>query len=432
MRVSILTTGSELLIGRIIDTNSTWIENELTAYRINTVSKLSVPDNDQDILDALFFLSGRSDGIIITGGLGPTEDDRTRSCAARFCGKALVFDSALYEGISARYESYTGRKAPDSNKKQAYVIEGSIILNNPAGSAPGFFIKGKPWLAAFPGVPSELKAMWPFFMKQLTEVYEMKSGNVRKWVRLTGESESLVESSLAMHIPSGTAIGTIAGAGTLDIKLDFGQETGIDGNKADTVVKNALALLPHIGRRVYSYDINETLAASVLRRLSEQKEHLMTAESCTGGLIGAALTACPGSSSVYYGGITAYSNSLKTSLLSVPEFVINEHGAVSLDTASAMLAGLRRIIPGNTFHLVTVTGIAGPEGGTPEKPVGTVYIGYSAPDGFSAVRQCLFSGNRDAVRIRAMNAALDMIREYADFRDLSDENLIGHMKTVLL
>ncbi|NPV02521.1 MAG: CinA family nicotinamide mononucleotide deamidase-related protein [Brevinematales bacterium] len=389
MKAALLTIGNELLDGRIIDTNSVYIERELLGKGIVTSAKLTVRDDLNEIRAGLDYLARFAECIIITGGLGPTVDDLTREAVAGFLGRKLVFDPAVFAMVESFFLRL-GRKAPDGNKSQANVIDGSEVLTNPNGTAPGFYIDtvyhGRPLaIASFPGVPSELRGMFPALMDRLNAENTIPS----VYVRTVGLPEGLLNDRIAKILPEGLSFGTIAIPGMTDLRFDNTTRAEIDA---------LLDKAPLVRRKTYTFDTDETIAAAVVREMTALGKNLTTAESCTGGMIASMITDAAGSSAVFLGGVTVYDNRLKERLLNVPAETLAEYGAVSHETAFAMLAGLRGIA--DTDYRIAVTGIAGPSGGTDAKPVGTVFIGYSDPRGDISLR-FYFHGGRGMVRTRA-------------------------------
>jgi len=408
MVISILATGSELLDGSVIETNSNFIAMELQKIGLPVSSKICVRDSSEDLLSALGFLSRKSNVIIITGGLGPTEDDKTRQSAAEFYGRKLVYDESVWQGIEKIF-TRARLKLADENKKQAFVIEGSAIIPNPAGTAPGFIIAGETVLAAFPGVPSELKSMFPFFIDFL-----LKTGNDIKrrtsvFVKTIGLPESYVDEECAKISGKDAVIGTIAGMGQVTLRYDFRDELPYDNALEN--VKSWLSLAPDIVKRVFSYDPGSSIEHTLVELLKSRGKKLLMAESCTGGLISKLITDVPGSSGAFSGSVVSYADEIKTACLGVNPQTIKIFGAVSFETAHEMTEGLSML--GSPDYCVSVTGIAGPGGGTPEKPSGTVFISLRYSEKGKAVRsgvyQFLFTGSREMVRMRTAMKVFEML-----------------------
>jgi nicotinamide-nucleotide amidase len=408
MNVSILAIGNELLDGAVIESNSNTISEELQKIKLSILRKIIVRDSRDEIIDALEFLKSRSDIIIITGGLGPTEDDKTRESVALFLGKKLVFDPGIFGDISSKFLRLKVQM-PLENRKQAEIIEGSLVLKNPRGTAPGFIISGPPVMAAFPGVPSELANMLPDFTEFLLKNYPIKKNNTSIYVKTIGDAESLLDETLKGMEDKSIVIGTVANYGQVDLRFDVPEA---DENKALEIVKNQIRAFPEICRHIFSYNRKDTIASAVLRKMKETKKHFITAESCTGGLVSKLFTDSPGSSEAFLGSVVTYDNILKNKVLEVPDAVLREHGAVSFECASAMLAGLRRITDADYY--VSVTGIAGPDGGSSEKPVGTVYIGF-AKGQEEAVIRFQFNGQRENIRYRSAMRVFEMLWEDLSF-----------------
>ncbi|OHD57120.1 MAG: hypothetical protein A2Y33_09350 [Spirochaetes bacterium GWF1_51_8] len=409
MKASILTIGNELLDGRIVDTNSTYIERELLGAGVITAAKLAVRDGIPEIKEALAFLAERSEVLVITGGLGPTVDDLTREAVAEFLGRKIGFDEQVYEQVKVFF-TRIGRTPPEGNRRQAFVIEGSEVLKNPKGTAPGFYIdttwNGRPLrIASFPGVPSELKGMLGFLTGKLRAEQSVPEWGPTVYARTMGLPEGLLNDKVKEILPPGVGFGTIAMMGLVDLRFDFA-DLSVAPETAHAAIRELMEASPFIRRKVYSYDPDITLARAVVDGMRAQGKTLVTAESCTGGMIAAAVTDIAGSSEVYYGGVNVYSDMLKEKLLGVPGETIKEYGAVSFETAFAMLEGLKKI--SDSDYRIAVTGIAGPSGGSEAKPVGTVYIGFGDRNG-GFVMRFLFPGDRPWIRTNSVSKSLEIV-----------------------
>ena len=408
MRAEIIATGSELLTGGIAETNSVFLAGELLELGIETVFKTVVGDQEKDMESAFLAALERVDVVLITGGIGPTEDDVTRRVVARVLKKRLVLSEDALKAIKAVFAA-RGREYPAANDRQALVPAGARILGNTVGVAPGFFFaeEGK-FIAVLPGVPGEMEAMLRGGLRQELAHHCGVGQFLRRRVLHTfGLSESkvneLIQDILKQQSP---VTGLSAGEEGVDVRI-LAREGGRD-RSLTTADRTEAAVRNKLGDAVYGVD-SQTLEEIVGLLLTQRRLRLAVAESCTGGMIGGRITNVSGSSAYFERGVVVYSNRSKTELLGVPADLIERHGAVSREVAKAMAAGIRE--RAGTDLGLAVTGIAGPEGGTPEKPVGLVYIALATADGAKASEH-RFLGNRGQVRRRAATAALDMVRRY--------------------
>ena len=408
MRAEIIATGTELLTGGVPDTNSLFLSEELLLVGLETVFKTAVGDDEKDMEEALKRALMRADVVIITGGIGPTEDDITRKIVARIRKKRLVLNEDAHAAIHARLAG-RGKEFIVANDRQALMPAGARLLRNPAGIAPGFFIdEGGPFLAVLPGVPREMRAM---FQEELRPVIEKRFGGKsfvrRRVLRTCGMSETAVNQAiqdvLRLDHPS---VGLSAHETGVDIRI-IAQASNAEQvqtlvNRTETIVRERL------GDAVYGVDGVE-LEEVVGALLSQRRHTLAVAESCTGGLIGSRITNIAGSSEYFERAAVVYSNLAKTEMLGVPAELIERHGAVSPEVAEAMAQGVRGAA--HTALGLAVTGIAGPGGGSEDKPVGLVYLALASSKGVKSA-EFRFSGGRDLVRIKASQMALDMVRRY--------------------
>ena len=406
MELELVTIGTELLLGFTLDTNGAEIGRALAAQGIRLARRTSVPDRADDIRDAVGAALRRTGAVLTTGGLGPTNDDVTKQTVAGLFGTPVVFDEALWQALLERYARY--RRTPTANNRsQAEIPQGAVVLPNRWGSAPGLWLEGAAGLVIMlPGVPSEMRNLLHHeVLPRLSERTSSAVGIIRSGtVRTTGIAESALAERLG-DIESRLAPLTLAylpGVSGVDLRVtawDF------DPTEADRRLEDALAVLGSRAAGVYGRD-DADLAAVVLERLRARRMTVVTAESCTGGLLGARITSVPGSSSAYLGGIVAYDNRVKEVQLGVSPGILAAHGAVSEPVAAAMADGVRARLGGD--WALAVTGVAGPDGGTPEKPVGLVWIALAGPEGTTA-RQLRLFGNREEVRARAADAALALL-----------------------
>ncbi|MGH7701935.1 MAG: competence/damage-inducible protein A, partial [Gemmatimonadales bacterium] len=402
MNLELLTIGTELLLGYTVDTNGAELARELGAVGVQVVRKTSVPDREEAIRDAVTEALHRTGAVITTGGLGPTRDDITKRIVAEIFQAPLEFDEAVWQGIVERFKRL-GRTPADSNRGQAEVPRGAVVLNNRWGTAPGLWLEGRTGLAILlPGVPREMRRL---LEHEVLPRLRPRSGSrvVRsRTVRTTGIPESRLAEVLG-EVESRLAPLTLAylpGVFGVDLRVTAWD---LPPEEAAGPLAAAVTLLSELAGK-YAYGEEETdLAEVVLREARERSWQLAVAESCTGGLVGARLTAIPGSSEVFVGGVIAYDNRVKIRQLGVSDDLLARHGAVSELVVRAMAEGAAR-----KFEVeagLAVTGIAGPGGGSEEKPVGTIWLGLYLDGRTEAVRQTI-PGDRDEVRARAAQAGL--------------------------
>ncbi len=408
MGVEILTVGTEILLGQIVDTNAAFMAQRLAEAGIDLFFKATVGDNAGRIEVALREGLQRSDAVLCTGGLGPTEDDLTREVIAKVFSRRLLLDEAVLAHLTARFAA-RGIPMAENNRKQAYVPEGAAVLHNPRGTAPGLYLstpEGKV-VVGMPGVPSEMRPMLTEqVIPRLREQFRI-TGRIRSRVlRTCGASESRVDQLIGDLFRSqrNPSIGVLAHAGEIHVRLTAKGESDAE---IDALLDGLEARLrQRIGPLIFGRD-DEELEAVVGRLLADRGQTLAVAESCTGGLVAHRLTNVPGSSRYFERGAVVYSNRAKMELLGVPADLVASRGAVSAEVARAMAEGVRRLA-GTDFG-VGITGIAGPEGGTPEKPVGLTYIGL-AWDGGSQATEHRFLSDRVVNKVRASQMALDLLR----------------------
>ncbi|HYL79338.1 MAG TPA: competence/damage-inducible protein A [Candidatus Acidoferrum sp.] len=409
MGTEILTIGTELLLGQIVDTNASWISQRLAEAGIDVFYKTTVGDNWGRIEAAMRLAMGRADVIIMTGGLGPTEDDLTRDVLAAVLDRPLKLDQSVLQHIQERF---TRRKITmtENNRKQALVPEGAEVLHNPRGTAPGLLLKQQGCvLVCMPGVPAEMKPMLTEqVIPRIRDAFGIKGRIVSRVLKACGISESKLDHLIGDYFREmrDPTIGVLAHAGEIHVRLTCkGDDPAEIARKLDDLEGKIRARLGHL---IFGRD-DEKLEALVGRLLRERKATLAVAESFSGGLIANRLTDIPGSSDYFERGVVAYSAAAKEQLLGVPAQLIRDQGTVSLDVVRAMADGARRGA-GTTFGLAT-TGIAGPAGGTPEKPVGLVCAGLSWDRGDLA-REYRLLGERELIKYRGAQMALEMLRRH--------------------
>jgi nicotinamide-nucleotide amidase len=406
LRAEILTIGDELLRGEIVDSNKALLSDRLLSLDIETHYHTSVRDDPEDMTDAFHRAAQRSDLVLVSGGLGPTRDDLTCEVLAKAFGRDRVLDESALEAIQAFFRS-VGREMTPNNVKQAYFPTGSEVLPNPIGTAPGFALEeGGALFFCMPGVPRELERMLDEHVLPRIAKRRGIAGVVRaRLLRTFGMGESTLDDELADIAASG------------DVSLGF--RTSFPDNYLRPLARAAraseaearldevcAAIRERLGPLVYG-EGSETLQGVVGRLLSENGQTLAVAESCTGGLVAERITGVPGSSRYFLGGVVAYANAAKVSLLGVPEDLLARCGAVSDPVVRAMAEGVRERF-GADFGLAT-TGISGPDGGTPEKPVGLVHVALAHAGGTHA-DHFVFPLDRERHRLLTAQLALDWVR----------------------
>jgi nicotinamide-nucleotide amidase len=407
-RAWIISIGTELALGQSLDTNSGWLAEQLAGLGIRAQRHVTVADDLPAIVDALRAAAAGADVVLVSGGLGPTDDDLTRTAMAQAAGVALDLHEPSVAHLRAYFAS-RGRDLPASNLVQARLPRGARVLENTCGTAPGMcMVVGDTPMYVMPGVPFEMKVM--FAEAVAPELAATAGGAVLRSRRL--HSFGLGESDLGERIADlmvrgrNPEVGTSAALGVITIRINAQAD---DPATADAMLdETEAAVRQRLGTVVFGAD-GCTLAAAVGRELEQRGQTLATAESCTGGLIGELLTAVPGSSAYYVGGAVAYSNELKERLLDVPAALIEEHGAVSEPVAVAMARGACANF--DSAYAISVTGVAGPGGGSEEKPVGLVCIGLATPHEVTAKAYRFGSDSpRDVIRHRAAHLGLNSLR----------------------
>jgi len=407
LTAEIIAIGSELLAPDRTDTNSLWLTEQLNRIGIDVKLKTIVGDDDARLEELIKDAVKRSRVVITTGGLGPTEDDITRKVVARALGRRLALDEKVLAEIRERFQSF-GMTMPERNSRQAMVIDGAEVLPNPNGSAPGLYLEqAECSVALLPGPPRENQ---PMYQNHVQARFEKLAGDVhfaRRVMRVSGMGESAVDERIApIYSQYENPLTTILfNSSEIEIHL---RAHGRTEDEAEALLDDlSLKIEKQLGNSVFSFR-GETMEEVVGRRLAITGFTLAVAESCTGGLIAQRLTSVPGSSAYFTEGLVTYSNESKTRLLGVDKKLIKEHGAVSKEVARDMARGVRH--RARTDFGLAVTGIAGPDGGTEEKPVGLVYIAL-ADDAHTEHKRLKLPGDRELIRWRASQAALDMLRK---------------------
>jgi len=416
MVVELINTGTELMLGRVLNTHQQWLGRQLADLGYPVARQVAVPDTGPEIQQAVREALARADLIITTGGLGPTSDDITRDLVAQLLGKRLHEDADVLAHIKHFFD-IRQRKMPDGTRVQALIPDGATVLPNPHGTAPGLAIEVRPnafhpsgapaWLVMLPGPPRELRPMFTdTVVPLLRRVLPLERAFVCQTLRTTGIGESMVETkiagSLARLVAEGLELGYCARPGQVDVRL------AARGADAERQVLEAVEIVSQrLGRHIFGRDDRE-LEAVIVELLTGRKETLALAESCTGGAIANRLTNVPGASAVLLAGLVTYSNEAKQNLLGVSAQILAEHGAVSEPVARQMAEGARERL--RTDYALSVTGIAGPGGGTPAKPAGTVFVGLADAVGTTVVKS-FNPYDRETFKYVTSQQALEMLRQ---------------------
>ncbi|MBV8172443.1 MAG: competence/damage-inducible protein A [Candidatus Eremiobacteraeota bacterium] len=403
----IITVGTELLLGQLVDTNTTFIAKTLADAGIDVHRETSVGDNTERIAAAIAEALGRADAVVVAGGLGPTVDDLTREAAARATGRSQELHEPSLARIRTMFDRL-GRPMADNNRRQAMMPAGAFVLDNELGTAPGFIIEeGTRAVIAVPGVPREMRAMIsgqvvPWLVKR----FDVTATIVTRVLNTIGLGESDLDQRIAdlFHAGVNPSIAVLAHFGQVDVKLTA------KAHSHDEAVAMLDELEPRIRERlpdcIYAIDGGpiEQVVGELLRIRGWT---LATAESCTGGRIASMLTRVAGASDYYLGGVVSYANEAKLDFLDVAPELIERYGAVSEEVATAMAVGAQAHLRASCA--IAVTGIAGPGGGSEEKPVGLVYVALAGPDATAQVRKLMLPGDREMIQRRAAMAALTML-----------------------
>ncbi len=407
MNAEIIAVGSELLTADKIDTNSLWLTGELNALGVEVVSKSIVGDDRARLIAMVAAAVERSELVILTGGLGPTEDDVTRDAVAGALGRGMTFHQNLCDWIAARFASF-GRAMAENNKRQAFVIDGFEALDNPNGTAPGLWtnLEAGRAVALLPGPPREMKPMFVSHCVPRLRAMLPPMHIAVQHLRAAGIGESDLDQRIAPVYTKYTNPVTTVLAAPGDIQIYLRSRCSTEAEARKLVEDLGRQIEEILGDHIYSRD-GRGLDAVVGDLLRAKGATVSVAESCTGGLLGGRLTSAAGSSDYFAGGFLTYSDAMKRTLLGVPAEVLEEHTAVSEAAAIAMADGARERT-GSTYS-ISVTGFAGPDGGTEEDPVGTVYIGL-AGFGATIARRIRLFGDRSRIRQMAATTGLDLLR----------------------
>jgi nicotinamide-nucleotide amidase len=408
VRIEILNTGTELLLGTTLNTHGKWFGEELFKLGFRIQRLTTVPDGDA-ITQALRECVSRADAVIVTGGLGPTSDDLTRECAAEVLGAELIEDEAALRSLEAFF-AVRNKVMAEANRKQAQVLVGADVLPNANGTAPGIYVpprlNGAANCAVFllPGPPREL---YPMFRQEVVPRLIALAGLAKPpgllELKIAGVGESDLQQEIDAELAEvpGLEVGYCARIGEVDLRL-IGDEAAVAAGRR--------IAMEHFAKQIFSED-GSHLEATVVKLLAAKGLKLATAESCTGGQISNRITDVPGSSAVFTHGFVTYANEAKRDLLGVPQEMLDEHGAVSEPVACAMADGALRVSGADIA--VAVTGIAGPDGGTLEKPVGTVWIAWAAKGKPTVAVKQLHPRNRKDFKLATSQSALDGVRKLA-------------------
>ena len=407
MRIELVNTGTELLLGDVINTNAAWIGQRMAALGLEVARQTVVPDGGA-IRDAMEEAASRADVVLVSGGLGPTNDDVTREAAAGLLGLEMLQDHTVVRRLQS-YFNQRNKPITDSTLKQAMVPVGATVLPNPFGTAPGLYFPSelgaaRGWnchLFLLPGPPRELQPMIEDQVEPRLRAL-LPDGLTRQvlYLKLTGigESDIVDRAEKSLEAVSGLELGYCIGKGDVDVRL---------AGQPEAVATGAGIVRQHLGPYIVSED-RQLIEEVIVRTLANQGQCLAVAESCTGGFLASRITDVSGASKVFTHGFVTYANEAKESVLGVPASLIAEHGAVSEAVAKAMAEGCLRV--GGADHALSVTGIAGPTGGSKEKPVGTVFVGLASRGQETLVRRFFYPVTRDRFKLLTSQMAMDMLR----------------------
>ncbi|MBL0937966.1 MAG: competence/damage-inducible protein A [Gemmatimonadaceae bacterium] len=410
MDIEIVTIGDELLLGFTIDTNAAHLAREFAALGVRIVRRSTCGDDAESIASAVRDALDRTGAVITTGGLGPTADDMTKPAIASIFGRGMVMDAEILANLEARWLKRFNTVLPVSNRQQALVPEDCTILVNRHGSAPGIWLEDERgrWVAMLPGVPREMRGMVADTLVPRLRDRIAPGGRVIR--ARTLRTANIAESALADRLGelargvNGLSLAYLPGVDGVDLRLT---SYALPAAETERALRDASARIREKVERFIYGEGDDDLAALMLAECGVREETIAVAESCTGGMLGMRLTAVPGSSRVVLGGTIAYANEVKVRELGVDLATLEAHGAVSESVARAMASGVRTRF-GSTVG-IGITGIAGPGGGSPEKPVGTVWVAVDVRGELRAVR-ALLPGDRHEIRYRASQLALDLLR----------------------
>ena len=407
MVVELVSVGTELLLGNIVNTNARYLSEKCAMLGLSVYYQTTVGDNEERLAEVIKTALNRSDIVILNGGLGPTEDDLTKETCAKVVGLPLVTDQHTEERLKEYYKGRKKEDLPESNWKQAVIPERAVVFDNGNGTAPGLVVEqnGKTVILV-PGPPNEL---YPMMEKQICPYLQKKNEEVilSQMVKICGFGESKVEEMILDLIDKQTnpTLATYAKQGEVHLRVTARAATEEEAKKLlKPMVKE---IKKRFGEAVYTTDEKETLTDVVVKLLKKHELTVTTAESCTGGLLAGTLVGVPGVSEVFREGFVTYSNKAKRKLLDVSKSTLKKYGAVSAQTAKEMAKG--GVFATDADICVAITGLAGPDGATPEKPIGLVYIACYMNDKVH-VEEFRFKGDRQKIRERSVVQALDVLR----------------------
>ena len=409
--VEILSIGTELLLGNIVNTNAQWISEELSTLGLNHFRQSTIGDNSERITKLIKEISSRSNLLITTGGLGPTPDDLTTEAIAKSFNATLSEREYLWDQIKKKLSISGSTFNRSSLKKQCFFPKDAQIINNPRGTAPGMIwkpIEGFTILT-FPGVPSEMKEMWKetavnYIKNNFSDDYIFFSNTLK----FSGIGESTISEKIDNLLKlKNPTVAPYANLGEVKLRLTARAKNELEARKIINPVKEKLK--KEFSKFIFGEN-DDNLSSVLIKELIKRKESLVFAESCSGGLLSSSITSIPGSSQVFKGSIISYSNNLKQSLLSVPENLIKKFGAVSEEVAETMAINAKEKL--NSDWSIAISGIAGPSGGSKEKPVGLVYISISGPNDHITNIKKIFSSTRNRIEIQrlSVNVCLNSLR----------------------
>ena len=407
MVVELVSVGTELLLGNIVNTNARYLSEKCAMLGLSVYYQTTVGDNEERLAEVIKTALNRSDIVILNGGLGPTEDDLTKETCAKVMGLPLVTDQHTEERLKEYYKGRKKEDLPESNWKQAVIPEGAVVFDNGNGTAPGLVVEqnGKTVILV-PGPPNEL---YPMMEKQICPYLQKKNEEVilSQMVKICGFGESKVEEMILDLIDKQTnpTLATYAKQGEVHLRVTARAATEEEAKKLlKPMVKE---IKKRFGEAVYTTDEKETLTDVVVKLLKKHELTVTTAESCTGGLLAGTLVGVPGVSEVFREGFVTYSNKAKRKLLDVSKSTLKNYGEVSAQSAKEMAKG--GVFATDADICVAITGLAGPDGATPEKPIGLVYIACYMNDKVH-VEEFRFKGDRQKIRERSVVQALDVLR----------------------
>lgn len=407
MVVELVSVGTELLLGNIVNTNARYLSEKCAMLGLSVYYQTTVGDNEERLAEVIKTALNRSDIVILNGGLGPTEDDLTKETCAKVMGLPLVTDQHTEERLKEYYKGRKKEDLPESNWKQAVIPEGAVVFDNGNGTAPGLVVEqnGKTVILV-PGPPNEL---YPMMEKQICPYLQKKNEEVilSQMVKICGFGESKVEEVILDLIDKQTnpTLATYAKQGEVHLRVTARAATEEEAKKL--LKPTVKEIKKRFGEAVYTTDEKETLTDVVVKLLKKHELTVTTAESCTGGLLAGTLVGVPGVSEVFREGFVTYSNKAKRKLLDVSKSTLKKYGAVSAQTAKEMAKG--GVFATDADICVAITGLAGPDEATPEKPIGLVYIACYMNDKVH-VEEFRFKGDRQKIRERSVVQALDVLR----------------------